>query len=132
MHKTPPGGGVGGRGSIISSRSNLFQVLCVLLFSCRLNYARTKNQRTFCLDIASAEILFVSPAKQKRDIVLLFRHRRCCLRRRCKLLLSFCVQVIFSETIRAGAMKPGSCIHLEELRSLLHSIVSFDLLFTVH
>ena len=67
-----PWGGAGGRGSIASSRSNWFPVLCVLLFSCRLNYARTKNQRTFCLDIASAEILFVSPAKQQRDICIAF------------------------------------------------------------
>ena len=32
------------------------------------------------------------------------------------LMSSFCVKVIFSETIRARAMKLGSCIHLEELR----------------
>ena len=32
------------------------------------------------------------------------------------LMSSFCVLVIFSETIRARAMKLGSCIHLEELR----------------
>ena len=31
-------------------------------------------------------------------------------------MLSFCIKVIFSETIRARAMKLGSCIHLEELR----------------
>ena len=36
------------------------------------------------------------------------------------------------ETIRARAMKLGSCIHLEELRSTLHSILRLDLLFTVH
>ena len=30
------------------------------------------------------------------------------------LLSSFCVKVTFSETIRARAMKLGSCIHLEE------------------
>ena len=71
MHKTPPGGGAEGE-SIASSRSNWFPNLCVLLFSCRLNYARTKNQRPFCLDIASAETLFVSPAKQKRDICIAF------------------------------------------------------------
>ena len=29
-------------------------------------------------------------------------------------------------------MKLGSCIHLEELRSTLHSILRLDLLFTVH
>ena len=50
-------------------------------------------------------------------------------RRRPKL---FCVSVIFSETIRARAMKLGSCIHLEELRSILCSILRLDLLFTVH
>ena len=42
---------------------------------------------------------------------------------------SFCVQVIFSETIRARAMKLGSYIHLEELRSTLHSILRLDLLY---
>ena len=36
------------------------------------------------------------------------------------------------ETIRARAMKFGSCIHLEELRSILCSIWTLDLLFTVH
>ena len=36
---------------------------------------------------------------------------------------SFYVQVIFSETIKARAMKLGSCIHLEELRSTLRSIL---------
>ena len=74
MHKTPPGGRAegGGRGSIASSRSNWFPVLCVLLLSCRLNYAITKKQRTFCLDIASAEILLISPAKHKRDICIAF------------------------------------------------------------
>ena len=45
---------------------------------------------------------------------------------------SFCVYVIFSETIRARAMKLGSCIYLEELRSILCSILRLDLLFTVH
>ena len=40
---------------------------------------------------------------------------------------SFCVYVIFSETIRARAMKLGLCIHLEEC-----SILRRDLLFTVH
>ena len=44
----------------------------------------------------------------------------------------FCVKVIFSETIRARAMKLGSCIHLEELRSTLIPILSLDLLFMVH
>ena len=48
------------------------------------------------------------------------------------LLSSFCVYVIFSETIRARAMKLGSCIHLEELSSTLRSILSLDLLFTFH
>ena len=48
------------------------------------------------------------------------------------LMLSFCVKVIFYETIRARAMKLGSCIHLEELRSILRSILSLDLLFKVH
>ena len=38
----------------------------------------------------------------------------------------------FSETKRARAMKLGSCIHLEELRSTLCSILRLDLLFTVH
>ena len=43
----------------------------------------------------------------------------------------FCIWVIFSETIRARAMKLGSCIHLEGLRSTLCSILRLDLLFTV-
>ena len=38
----------------------------------------------------------------------------------------------FSETIKARAMQLGSCIHLEELWSILRSILSLDLLFTVH
>ena len=42
--------------------------------------------------------------------------------------VKFCVLVIFSETIRARAMKLGSCIHLEELRSTLCSILRFDIL----
>ena len=46
--------------------------------------------------------------------------------------VEFCVEVIFSETLRARAMKPGSCIHLEELRSTLCSILRLDLRFTVH
>ena len=33
---------------------------------------------------------------------------------------SLCVKVIFSETIRARAMKLGSCIYLEVLRSTLN------------
>ena len=37
--------------------------------------------------------------------------------------------IIFSETIRARAMKLGSCIHLEKLRSTLRSILRLDLLF---
>ena len=45
------------------------------------------------------------------------------------LLSSFCVKVIFLETIRARAMKLGSCIYLEELRSTLCSILSLDLPF---
>ena len=44
----------------------------------------------------------------------------------------FCVYVIFSETIRARAMKLGSCIHLEELRTTLCSVLRLDLLLTVH
>ena len=43
---------------------------------------------------------------------------------------SFCVYVIFSETIRARAMILESCIHLEELRSTVCSILSLDLLFS--
>ena len=42
---------------------------------------------------------------------------------------NFCIYVIFSVTIRARAMKLGLCIHLEELRSTLRSILSPDLLF---
>ena len=42
---------------------------------------------------------------------------------------SFCVKVIFLETIRARAMKLGSCIHLEELRSTLCSALRLDLPF---
>ena len=34
--------------------------------------------------------------------------------------------------IRARAMKLGSCIHLEELRLTVCSILRLDLLFTVH
>ena len=48
-----------------------------------------------------------------------------------RLLLSFCVKVIFLETIRARAKKLGSCIHLEELRSTLYSILRLDVLFKV-
>ena len=44
-------------------------------------------------------------------------------------LLSFC---IFSGTIRSRAMELGSCIHLEEIKSTLCSILSLDLHFTVH
>ena len=36
----------------------------------------------------------------------------------------------FSPQFRA--MKLGSCIHLEEVRSTMRSILSLDLLFTVH
>ena len=49
-----------------------------------------------------------------------------------KQMSSFCVKVIFLETIRARAMKLGSCIHLEELSSILCSVLRLDLLFTVH
>ena len=63
--------------------------------------------------------------------VLLFRRRRCPCRRRRRRKL-FGVKAFFSETIRARAMKLGSCIHLEELRSTLCSILRLDLLFTVH
>ena len=48
------------------------------------------------------------------------------------LMFSFCIQVIFSELIRARAMKLVLCIHLEELRSTLCSILRLDLLFTDH
>ena len=48
------------------------------------------------------------------------------------ILLSFHVKIIFSETIRARAMKLESGIHLEELRSTLRSVLSLDLLFTAH
>ena len=40
--------------------------------------------------------------------------------------------VIFSETIRARAMKLGSCIHLDEWSSKLPSILSLGLLLQVH
>ena len=49
---------------------------------------------------ANSKIIFVSPAKQKRDICIAFQ--------------ASSLSVIFSETIRARAMKLGSCIHLEE------------------
>ena len=39
---------------------------------------------------------------------------------------------LVSETIRARAMKLGSCIHLEELRSGLCSILNLDVHLTVH
>ena len=39
------------------------------------------------------------------------------------------MSVIFSEAVRARAMKLGSCIHLEKLRSTLCSILNLDLLF---
>ena len=38
----------------------------------------------------------------------------------------------FLRTIRARAIKLWSCIHLEELRSTLCSVLRLDLLFTVH
>ena len=44
----------------------------------------------------------------------------------------FVSRSFFSETIRARAMKLGSCIHLEELSSTLCSVLRLDLLFTVH
>ena len=74
----------------------------------------------------------VSPGKQKRDICIAFpvlSSATVSAAFRRKLLTSFC---IFSETIRARAMKLGSCIHLEELKSTLCSIFSLDLLFMVH
>ena len=46
--------------------------------------------------------------------------------------VNFFVFRSFSETIRARAMKLGSCIHLEELWSTLCSVLRLDLLFTVH
>ena len=39
---------------------------------------------------------------------------------------------LVSETNKARAMKLGSCVHLEELRSTLRLISRLDLLFTVH
>ena len=73
---------------------------------------------------------FLSRLRSRSETyVLLFRRRRRRRRRRRK---HFCVKVIFSETIRARAMKLGSCKHLEELRSTLRSIMRLDLLFTVH
>ena len=49
-----------------------------------------------------------------------------------QILSWFCVLVIFSETMRARAMKLRSCKHLDECSSKLPSILSLDLLFTVH
>ena len=43
-----------------------------------------------------------------------------------------CLCHFFSETITDRAMKLGSCIHLEELRSTLCKILRLDLHFTVH
>ena len=42
------------------------------------------------------------------------------------------VFAFFSETIRARAMKLGSCIQPEQVRVTQNSILSLDLLFTVH
>ena len=79
----------------------------------------------------SGVVVFLSRLRSRSETyVLLFRRRRCRHRRwRHKL---FCVKVIFSETIRARAMKLGSCIHLKELRSTPCSVLTLDLLFTVH
>ena len=49
-----------------------------------------------------------------------------------RLMSSFAFRSFFSESRRARAMKLGSCIHLEELRTTLRSILSLDLLFMVH
>ena len=70
---------------------------------------------------------FLSRLQSRREtyVLLIWRHRQ----QRRKL---FCVLVILLDTIRARAMKLGSCIHLEELRSTLLSILSIDLHFTVH
>ena len=38
----------------------------------------------------------------------------------------------FLRNYKGRAMKLGSCIHLEELRSMLCSILRLDLLLTVH
>ena len=53
-------------------------------------------------------VIIVSPAKQKRDM--------------------YC----FSGVLGGGVNFFGSCLQLEELRSTLCSILSLDLLFTVH
>ena len=68
---------------------------------------------------------FVSPAKQKRDICITFPAAS-------SSALTFLCLGIFSETVRARVMKLGSCIHLEQLRSTLCSILRLDLLLTVH
>ena len=44
----------------------------------------------------------------------------------------FAFRSFSQKTIRARAMKLGSCIYLEELSSILRSILNLDLLFTVH
>ena len=46
--------------------------------------------------------------------------------------VEFFFLVNFSEILRARAMKLGSCIHLEVLRSTLSSLMRLDLLFIVH
>ena len=38
----------------------------------------------------------------------------------------------FSRKLKARAMKHGSCIQLEQVRVTQHSVLSLDLLFTVH
>ena len=76
---------------------------------------------------------FLSRLRRRGETyVLLFRRRRCRRRRRRRRRKLYYVLVIFSETIRARAIKFGLCVHLEVLRLTLCSILRLDLLFTVH
>ena len=101
----------------------------VIVFFCLFCEAEARHINCF----SDVVVVFVSPANRSKTYVLLFRcHCRWLQRRLYKLLSSFCVKVIFSETVRARAMNLGSCIHLDECSSKPSSILILDLLFTVH
>ena len=73
--------------------------------------------RYLWISISKTKIIFVSPAKQKRDIGIAFSalsSSAAARRWRRKLLSSFQVQLRFSGSIRARVMKLGTSIHLVE------------------
>ena len=88
------------------------------------------NMCMFLCFFAHKNIIFVLPAKQKQDIYCF--SGVCVVGSGVNFCRVFAFRSFFSETIRARALKLGLCIHLEELRSILRSILSLDLLFTVH